>query len=313
MNLSRNLCRFKKIRKSTGGFLFRSIYKWLLNSSFALTKHNREEIVEAARKISTEIKSPLSRHEFSRLTGISSYEIYAAFPNGGWREVQKLAGIDQVPGHLPLSDDDLILEFHKVATKIGRIPTWNLVNAEAGVSADTMRKRFGGMYGFLQRYREWLTENHPDSSMLQFLPKTEHETPAPPTEIGDVRKVYDVNDNSQSFGPIFGQPLNFRGLRHAPVNEQGVVLLFGMVSYELGYIVEAVHSEFPDCEAKRRIDPDGRRWQRVRIEFEFVSRNFRDHSHDPKMADLIVCWEHNWPDCPVEVLELKTAIKALQG
>jgi hypothetical protein len=38
----------------------------------------------------------------------------------------------------------------------------------------------------------------------------------------------------------FGQPINFRGLRHAPINEQGVVFLFGMVSYELGFIVEAV-------------------------------------------------------------------------
>jgi hypothetical protein len=77
--------------------------------------------------------------------------------------------------------------------------------------------------------------------------------------------------------PSYGRPMDFRGLRHEPVNEQGVVLLFGMVARELGYIVESVQSGFPDCEAKRQIAPQ--RWQRVHIEFEFESRNFRDHGH----------------------------------
>ena len=39
-------------------------------------------------------------------------------------------------------------------------------------------------------------------------------------------------------GQLFGSPINFRGLRHAPINELGVVYIFGMVSYELGFIVE---------------------------------------------------------------------------
>jgi HNH endonuclease len=111
--------------------------------------------------------------------------------------------------------------------------------------------------------------------------------------------------------PIYGQPMDFRGLRHEPVNEQGVVLLFGMVAKELGYTVEAVQSGFPDCEAKRQIAPQ--RWQRVHLEFEFESRNFRDHGHSLTGCDVIVCWRHNWPDCPphIEILELSSLIKSL--
>ncbi|HET8926036.1 MAG TPA: hypothetical protein VFN26_23830, partial [Candidatus Acidoferrum sp.] len=111
--------------------------------------------------------------------------------------------------------------------------------------------------------------------------------------------------------PSYGHPIDFRGLRHEPVNEQGVVLLFGMVAKELGYIVEAVQSGFPDCEAKRQIAPQ--RWQRVHIEFEFESRNFRDHGHPLTGCDVIVCWRHNWPDCPphIEILELSSVIKSL--
>jgi len=95
------------------------------------------------------------------------------------------------------------------------------------------------------------------------------------------------------------------------VNEQGVVFLFGMVAREIGYWVEAVQQGFPDCEAKRQVDAG--KWQRVRIEFEFESRNFRDHGHPPDACDVVVCWVHNWPDCPprLEVLELKSVIQAL--
>jgi hypothetical protein len=105
--------------------------------------------------------------------------------------------------------------------------------------------------------------------------------------------------------------MDFRGLRHEPVNEQGVVLLFGMVAKELGYTVEAVQSGFPDCEAKRQIAPQ--RWQRVHLEFEFESRNFRDHGHSATGCDVIVCWRHNWPDHPqhLEILELSSLIKSL--
>lgn len=111
--------------------------------------------------------------------------------------------------------------------------------------------------------------------------------------------------------PIYGDPIDFRGLRHEPVNEQGVVFLFGMVAHDLGYRVEAIQSGFPDCEAKRKIDRG--QWQTVQIEFEYASKHFADHGHDPKQCDVIVCWKHNWMDCPddIEVLALSDIIKRL--
>lgn len=87
-------------------------------------------------------------------------------------------------------------------------------------------------------------------------------------------------------GRALGAALYFRGMLHGPVNEHGVILLFGMVAAELGFMVETVAAGFPDCEAKRLTGPG--RWERVRIEFEYLSRNFRDHRHDPAGCDLIV-------------------------
>jgi hypothetical protein len=43
---------------------------------------------------------------------------------------------------------------------------------------------------------------------------------------------------------------------------------------------------------------------KVRIEFEFESKNFLKHMHEASWCDAIVCWKHNWPECPLEVIAL---------
>ena len=54
-------------------------------------------------------------------------------------------------------------------------------------------------------------------------------------------------------------------------------------------------------------------WKRNRIEFEFKSKNFQNYKHNPNGWDVIVCWEHEWEDCPIEVIELKDIIKGLEN
>ena len=110
---------------------------------------------------------------------------------------------------------------------------------------------------------------------------------------------------------IFGQPIDFRGLRFAPINEQGVVYLFGMISSEIGFYIESVRTGFPDCEGKRCFDKKNNLWEHVKIEFEFKSSNFSQHGHNPDECDVIVCWQNDWEDCPLEVIELKEEIRKL--
>jgi hypothetical protein len=104
--------------------------------------------------------------------------------------------------------------------------------------------------------------------------------------------------------PVMGEPFDRSPMTNAPVNELGVVVLFGMVAAGLGLQVESVQGRFPDCEAKRMVAPG--KWQHLRIEFEYESKNFHLHGHDPKKCDMIVCWRHNWKECPegIEVIEL---------
>lgn len=110
---------------------------------------------------------------------------------------------------------------------------------------------------------------------------------------------------------VYGDPIDFRGLRHAPADIGGVIFLFGMVARELGFNVEAMSSGFPRCEAKRQLAPG--KWARLRIEFELESRQFRDASRNPAACDLIVCWRDTWLDRPasLDVLSLEQVLPTL--
>lgn len=117
-----------------------------------------------------------------------------------------------------------------------------------------------------------------------------------------------------SSGEIVGARIDTPVLNYAPLNELGVVLLFGYYMHELGFShLEQVRTQFPDAIGMRHL-PDGR-LQRVRIEFEYESKNFEQHHHDPNQCDVIVCWIHNWRNCPpnLQVIELKSFIESLSG
>lgn len=273
-----------------------------------MSQFTEADLIQAAQHASKRQGHPLSRSDFERISGISKHHIYRLFSDG-WSELQERAGIAKHPrNHDRLEDDELLSEFHSVASELGRIPTWTQFNNHARISADVVRRRFGGRRGLLERYRAWLEQSEPQSPLLGQLDESRQQARLPAnqtkTATPEPTSVWATGE-----GPQYGAPIDFRGLRHAPINEQGVVFLFGMVSRELGFLVEAVHASFPDCEAKRLVDRKNDRWQRVRIEFEFRSRTFLDHGHDPAKCDLIICWQHNWPECPLEVVELRKVIE----
>ncbi|MDH5186372.1 MAG: hypothetical protein OEW70_04830 [candidate division WOR-3 bacterium] len=107
---------------------------------------------------------------------------------------------------------------------------------------------------------------------------------------------------------VVGDIINFRGLVYSPTNENGVIFLFGKVMEDINMYIEEIKPGFPDCIGRRFT---GKGWERVYIEFEYKSSHFQEHRHNPDDCDLIVCWEHDWPDSPLEVIELREIIKSL--
>jgi len=106
---------------------------------------------------------------------------------------------------------------------------------------------------------------------------------------------------SRDVGEAIGEtPILFE-----PVNELGVVMIFGMIHRQLGfpYIVR-VRQGFPDAVV---IDQDG---EPRKIEFEYKASNFLQHKHDPSQCDFIICWEDDLGDnAPDPIKEKIIAIK----
>jgi len=103
-----------------------------------------------------------------------------------------------------------------------------------------------------------------------------------------------------------GDPIQFRGMKFAPVDKKGVIFLFGMIAAELGFIIESLSPEFPDCLARRCIDLENNQWEQTRIQFEYCCSEADEGKIQENGCDLIVCWIHDLKDCPVEILELKS-------
>lgn len=274
------------------------------------------EVLDAIRTVASKLGRPPSRSAFFGQTGMTERQILNHFPS--WNGAVFAAGLEPHSTNQKLEDDDLLIDWGNLIRKHRQIPTREQYRREGKYSPGVFEKHFGPWSAVPGKFREYAKNNAEWADVLALLPE-----PAPKWRaVTSAQTLLNGTNVQQSTAgtarhgkladrPTYGNPIDFRGLRHEPVNEQGVVFLFGMVAKELGYMVEAVQTGYPDCEAKRQVGPNN--WQRVRIEFEFESRNFRDHGHPPDGCDVIVCWRHNWSECPehLEVVELSSVIQTL--
>lgn len=86
-----------------------------------------------------------------------------------------------------------------------------------------------------------------------------------------------------------------------PKSEAGVVYMFSRYHDYIDFYNIEMKTTFPDAIAIRN-------GKKVRIEFEYKSKNFIIHGHDINKCDIIVCWVNDWIDCPLEVIELKSQL-----
>lgn len=270
----------------------------------------RQQIIQEIQRVARDLsKDSLSAREFTTKSHVSESQVSYHF--GSWNEAVAAAGLKPNPVDLPptresIAEEDLLTEIGRIWLHSGRRPTIAAMNSAGQYSVWPYQNRWGSFPAAVNEYvrrfgeptLEQATEVSPPQTIDRTLPLLIPNTKKPSPETSRKRVLY-------------GEPIDFRGLRYGPINEQGVVYLFGMVSRELGFLIESIRTDFPDCEGKRALDKDGNQWQHVRIEFEYRSKNFFEHGHDPDACDLIVCWIHNWADCPLEVLELKSTIGLL--
>jgi hypothetical protein len=268
-----------------------------------------QEILRVARSISP---ARLTQKLFRQNSSISTRKVEYHF--GTWNRAIEAAGLDPNPPGVPVSgyrriaDEELIKEIGELWKRTGKRPTQALMNSQGKYSEHPYLKRWGSVSAAVDLYVQQFGEPSIEPS-LTFQETTVSPPKSSPVIIPKTHRPKPTVTKKRSI--VYGEPIDFRGLRYAPVNEQGVVYLFGMISRELGFLIESVRTDFPDCEGKRYLNSEGTKLQHVRIEFEYKSSNFAEHGHDAEKCDLIVCWIHDWEDCPLEVLELKSTLTSL--
>ena len=271
---------------------------------------DKKQILDSIRAIARQLGRTPSHAEFFGRAEFTKYTVAKFFPK--WNDAVRAAGLKPRRLRLKLQDSDLLRDWGETVRRKRAVPSRRGYLLEGKYEPRTLEKRFGGWSSVPQAFRNFAKGKREWAGVVALLPVSKRKEEAPGNQ--DSRSSRPPNRAQRAqlrARPTYGDPMDFRGLRHEPVNEQGVIFLFGMLARELGYMVEAMQTGFPDCEAKRRIGPG--RWKRVDIEFEFESRNFRDHGHPASGCDVIVCWRHNWPECPegTEVVELSSVIKLL--
>ena len=256
-----------------------------------LTDRSDESLLAEIRRVAELLgKTSLTRTEFNQHGKVSSSAIEKRF--GTWNEALLRAGLEQsVRRDIPT--EELFDDIERVWNELGRRPTYDEFSKLSRFSVRPLVDRFGGFMKALEAFIQHRNKSDAAPSAVS----------RPPT-----RSTHVPTGSRTRKRPSYGRLINFRGMQHAPLNELGVVFLFGMLAKELGFVVEAISAEFPDCEAKR-LALSGDRWEKVAIEFEYKSSNFQKHGHATEDCDLIVCWEHDWEGSPIEVLALSTLVQ----
>lgn len=272
--------------------------------------NKKEQIINELKRVAKLLGTDsFSQREFSNNSKISTTKVKYHF--GSWGNGMKSANLIPLSRDERLkaqylkqtiSDEDLLLDLIRLRNEFGENLTESLVNSNGKYSSQPYRKRWKNIKNAIQVAVNRFSD-HIINDKKEFV--EQHKTP-------QVKLVPNISRPREGKKRrTIGEPISFRGLSHAPINEQGVVYLFGMVSNELGFQIETVRQAFPDCEGKRCYDKEKNLWEHVRIEFEYKSSNFKEHGHCEEECDLIVCWIHDWKDCPLEVLDLNETIKYL--
>jgi hypothetical protein len=273
---------------------------------------SKEEVIAAIQESAARLGHVPTFNEVRRATQMSKHEIRKHFLT--YAKALSECGLQRTGPGYEADATELFKDWAGLVRTLGKLPTMAEYEMHGSYSVRPLIRRYGG----------WV---HVPAGLAEFAREDRLEG-----EWGDVLDVIARHKEEEADGrrtsgctnsrmpkpsmfklrilkdrPVYGAPMMDMALGLAPTNEMGVVFLFGTLAKELGFMVIRLQSEFPDCEAFLEVEPG--RWQWVRIEFEYESRNFLAHGHKLDGCDLLVCWKHNWEGCPLDVVELSKVME----
>jgi hypothetical protein len=271
---------------------------------------SRDEVIGAIRQTREELGHVPTLQELNLKTGVGAYDIRRNF--GVYAEALQACGLERRGSGYELSPAEIFADWSEVTRLLGKVPTLAEYALHGRYSVKPLTRHFGGGWTRLPAgMAKFARENGLEDSAKDVLEVVERHLEGKPGGAGYLMRPSTpiLLPGLMKGEPVYGPPTVDAHLMLAPTNEQGVLFLFGAVARKLGFVVLRIQPGYPDCEALREMEPG--LWQLIRIEFEYESRNFLMHGHKPGKCHLIVCWKHNWAECPQEVIELSSAMKQI--
>ena len=152
------------------------------------------------------------------------------------------------PRGAPTPLEDLFEDWAGVVRKTGKLPTIFEYERESAYSSKPLVSRFKGwrqvpqaMVAYAERHErlpsEWadVLDIAKATGEGTWLATSSSMTTGGPPGTGKI-----LIDR-----PVYGPPMMDVGMAFGPANEMGVVYLFGMVSWELGFVVMRIQEKFP--------------------------------------------------------------------
>ncbi|HKD79711.1 MAG TPA: hypothetical protein VKH81_08455 [Candidatus Angelobacter sp.] len=278
----------------------------------------KEEILKAIRVCAKKLKRNPNKRELRAMAGITEKVLYTRV--GCLRKALEAAGLRATGAGFSQSEETLLLNWAAVAKKLKKLPSVMEYQRTGRFSSTPFHKRYGSWRRVPEAFQSFARNRKLEGRWVDVLKMIAANGVRPGQSLAASGKNAFSDDRTNGRGgigkrgllanrPVYGAPLGLPELAYAPTNEMGVMFLFALMARRLGFVVQRLQMGFPDCEAMREVTPG--HCQRIWIEIEFESRNFAKHRHRRDGCDLIVCWRHNWKECPLEVIALSDQLSAI--
>ena len=267
----------------------------------------REEIIAAVKECAAKLGRAPRSAEFHKHTQVTINQVRRNFRT--FTRLLAASGVDRQGPGVALGLHELFMDWARITRKLGKLPTKSDYGAYGKHSVRPYTRRFCTWGNVPQGMIDYAITNGLEGEWEDVLKIIGAHLETAKTFPGTSSRTFrNGRVAPHPDRPIYGRPL-LGPLSFVPTNEQGVIFVFGGVAHELGFFITRIQTEFPDIEAMREVGPN--QCQPTHWEAEYESRNFQTHMHPLDGCDGIVCWINNWPECPLEVIELKSVVERL--
>ena len=200
--------------------------------------YSKDEILSAIRSAANELGKTPSRAKFIAHSGITEYHVLKWF--AGWNAAVAAAGLKPHTGNIKIDDPVLLEDWGNLVRRLRHIPTRTQYRQQGTYSPGVFEKHFGPWSSIPGHFRKFAGDNAEWTDVMALLParspqaalNTMNSTPVATPHESPSASVTTQTHARLDNRPTYGNPIDFRGLRHEPVNESGVVFLFGIVARE---------------------------------------------------------------------------------